>query len=183
MPERSARNLFEEGEVSASILRDWWKRLQADEEERARIRRCGDPSEVMLSAEYHRLLNLLKDAGYILDQANSYAVATVVGIMARVTSDTGPGPSCARQMAKSVRGSKKAKISELRFDRLLAQKQRESLYLLLIPVIDLLEGTLNLVDMARSIYTWDTPARGRWEADYYGTSSHNGKRQSHRARA
>jgi len=163
----STRNLFEEGDVSATILRDWWKGLLSDEEERARIRRCGDPAGVMLSPEYERLLHLLKDAGYELDPARSYAVAAVVGLVAQVTSDTGPGASFARQMAKPGPGSKKARVSGVRFDRLLAQEQRETLYLLLIPVVDLLNGTINLADMARSLYRWDAAARKRWADDYY----------------
>jgi CRISPR system Cascade subunit CasB len=153
----SARNLFEEGDVSATILREWWRGLLSDEEERARIRRCGDPAGVMLSPEYDRLLHLLKDAGYDLDPARSYAVAAVVGLVAQVT-------------AKPVPGSRKARVSGVRFDRLLAQEQRESLYLLLIPVVDLLSGTINLADMARSLYRWDAAARSRWADDYYASA-------------
>jgi CRISPR system Cascade subunit CasB len=169
-PGLSPRNLFEEGDVSATILREWWKGLLSDEEETARIRRCGDPAGVMLSPEYERLLHLLKDAGYDLDPARSYAVAAVVGLVAQVTSDTGPGASFARQMAKPVPGSKKARVSGVRFDRLLAQEQRESLYLLLIPVVDLLSGTINLADMARSLYRWDAAARSRWADDYHAAA-------------
>lgn len=176
----SSRNLFEEGDVSATILREWWKGLLADEEERKRIRRCGDLPGVMLSPEYDRLLNLLREAGYDLDPAHSYAVAAVVGLVAQVASDTGPGASFARQMAQSVPGSKKARVSGVRFDRLLAEEQREGLFLLLIPVMDILGGTINLADMAHSLYRWDAAARRRWADDYYAPAS-RGKRLAARA--
>ncbi|HUJ90739.1 MAG TPA: type I-E CRISPR-associated protein Cse2/CasB [Syntrophorhabdales bacterium] len=175
MPEPSPRNLFAEGDVSAVILRNWWKGLQTDGDERDRIRRCGDPSSVMLSPEYQNLLNLLKDAGYDLDAGHSYAVAAVVGLVAQVTRDTGPGASFARQMAQPAPGSRKARVSELRLGRLVAQQQREMAYLLLIPVMDLLSGTVNLTDMARGLYRWDEAARKRWADDYYGVASKGAK--------
>ena len=168
MVEPSARNLFADGDVSAAILRKWWKGLQTDGEEVARIRRCGDPSSVMLSPEYQHLLDLLKDAGYSLDAGHSYAVSAVAGAVAQVTADTGPGASFARQMAQPAPGSKKAMVSEIRLGRLVAQQQREMAYLLLIPVMDLLSGTVNLTDMARGLYRWDEAARKRWADDYYG---------------
>lgn len=171
MSEPSPRNLFVEGDASAAILRKWWKGLQTDTHERDRIRGCGDPSSVMLSPEYQRLLDLLKEAGYILDAGNSYAVASVAGLVAQVTSDTGPGASFARQMAERAPGSRKARVSELRLERLIAQQQREMAYLLLMPVMELLSGTVNLTDMARGLYRWDTVARQRWADDYYGTAS------------
>jgi CRISPR system Cascade subunit CasB len=162
--------LFAEGDVSAAILREWWEELQADEAEVARIRRCGDPSSVMLSPEYQRLLDLLKGAGYDLDAGHSYAVATVTGLVAQVTSDTGPGVTFAHQMAEPAPGSRKARISQLRFHRLVAEEQREMAYLLLVPVMDMLKGTLNLTDMARGIYRWDAAARKRWADDYYAVA-------------
>jgi len=171
MLERSPRNLFAEGDVSAAILRTWWKGLQTDQKERDRIRGCGDPSSVMLSPEYQRLVDLLKGAGYDLDAGNSYAVAAVAVAVAQVTSDTGPKASFARQMAAPAPGSRKARVSGLRLDRLVGQQQREMACLLLIPVMELLSGTVNLTDMAHGLYKWDTAARKRWADDYYGVAS------------
>ena len=175
MPEPTPRNLFAEGDASAAILRKWWRELQSDEEERARIRRCGDPSSVMLSPEYQRLLDLLKGAGYELDAGHSYAVAAVTGLVAQVTSDTGPGVTFAHQMAAPAPGSKKARISGLRFHRLIGEEQREMVYLLLMPVMDLLSGTVNLTDMARGLFKWDAAARKRWSDEYYAVVRREGK--------
>ena len=170
MAESSPRNLFAEGDASAVILRKWWKGLRTDGEELDRIRRCGDPSSVMLSPEYQRLIDLLKGAGYDLDAGHSYAVAAVTGLVAQVLSDTGPGVPFARQMAQSEPGSRRAKISELRFHRLVAEEQREMVCLLLIPVMNMLKGSVNLTDMARGIYRWDAAARKRWADDYYAVA-------------
>ncbi len=175
MVEPSPRNLFVEGDVSAGILRKWWKGLQTDPKERDRIRGCGDPSRVMLSPEYQRLVDLLKDAGYDLDAGHSYAVAAVAGVVAQVTSDTGPGASFARQMAQPAPGSRKARISGIRLDRLVGQQQREMACLLLSPVMEMLGGAVNLTDMAHGLYRWDTNARKRWADDYYGVSPTNRK--------
>jgi CRISPR type I-E-associated protein CasB/Cse2 len=168
MTERSPRNLFTEEDDSAAILRKWWKGLRTDSKERDRIRGCGDPLRIMLSPEYQRLLDLLKEAGYNLDAEHSYAVAAVVGVVAQVTADTGPGESFARQMAEPAPGSKRARVSGLRLDRLVGQQQREIAYLLLMPVMELLSGTVNLADMARGLYRWDNVARQRWADEYYG---------------
>ena len=171
MPGLSPRNLFDEKDRSASILRKWWKGLQTEPEELARIRRCGDPATVLLSPECDRLLQLLKEAGYDLEAAHAYAVAAVVGLVAQVTRDTGPGASFARQMAEPAPGTRKARVSELRLERLIAQQQREMAYLLLMPVMELLSGTVNLTDMARGLYRWDTVARQRWADDYHRVAS------------
>jgi CRISPR type I-E-associated protein CasB/Cse2 len=171
MTERSPRNLFAEGDASAAILRTWWKGLLTDPKERDRLRGCGDPSSVMLSPEYQRLVDLLKDAGYDLDAGHSYAVAAVAVAVAQVTSDTGPKASFARQMAAPGPGSRKARISGLRLDRLVGQQQREMACLLLIPVMEMLSGTVNLTDMAHGLYRWDNAARKRWADDYYGIAS------------
>lgn len=170
MMEPSPRNLFSKGDVSVGILRRWWKGLQADPKERDRIRGCGDPSRVMLSPEYQRLVSLLKEAGYDLDAGHSYAVATVAAAVAQVTSDTGSGASFAYQMAVPAPGSRKARVSKLRLDRLVGQPQREMACLLLIPVIELLGGAVNLTDMARGLYKWDATARKSWAEDYYGAA-------------
>ena len=167
MAELSPRNLFAEEDMSAAILRKWWEGLRADPKERGRIGGCGDASSAMLSPEYQRLVNLLKEAGYDLDAGHSYAVAAVAVAVAQVTSDTGSGASFAYQMAKPAPGSRKARVSGLRLDRLVGQQQREMACLLLIPVIGLLGGAVNLADMAHGLYRWDTAARKRWADDYY----------------
>ncbi len=175
MENPSPRNLFAEGDVSAAVLRKWWKGLQADPNERDRIRGCGDPSSAMLLPEYQRLVDLLKEAGYDLDAGHSYAVATVAVAVAQVTSDTGSGASFAYQMAEPAPGRRKARVSGLRLDHLVAEQQRAMACLLLIPVIELLGGAVNLTDMARGLYKWDTSARKRWADDYYGVASTGAK--------
>ena len=166
----SPRNLFTEGDASAAILRTWWKGLQLEPKERDWIRGCGDISAVMLSREYQRLLDLLKGAGYDLDAGNSYAIAAVAAVVAQVTSDTGPGATFARQMAEPAPGSRKARVSGIRLERLVGQQQREMACMLLLPVMELLGGAVNLTDMAHGIYRWDANARKRWADEYYRVS-------------
>ncbi len=170
MAQPSPRNLFLEGDASAAILRKWWKGLQTDGEERDRLRRCSDPSCAMLSPEYQHLLELLKKTGYDLDAGHSYAIASVASVVAQVTRDTGSGASFACQMAEPAPGTRKARVSEMRLDRLVSQQQREMACLLLGPVMELLNGTVNLTDMARGLYRWDAIARQRWADDYYGVA-------------
>ncbi len=169
--EPSPASLFAEEDISAAILRKWWEDLQADPKERDRLRTCGDASSAILSPECQHLVTLLKEAGYDLDPVHSYAVAAVAFAVAQVTSDTGSGASFAYQMAKPMRGRKKARVRGPRLDSLVRQQQREMACLLLIPVIALLGGAVNLADMAYGLYLWDTAARKRWADDYYGAAS------------
>ena len=113
----------------------------------------------------------MKDAGYALDAGHAYAVAAVAVAVAHVISDTGPGASFARQMAERAPGSRRARVSGLRLDRLVGQQQREEACLLLIPVMELLDGAVNLTDMAHGLYKWDRVARKRWADDYYRVAS------------
>jgi CRISPR system Cascade subunit CasB len=99
----------------------------------------------------------------------------VVGLAAHVKADAGSATSFGRQMAEAVPGSGRARVSGLRFRRLVAEEERESLYLLLVRVVHLLNGTINLADMARSLYRWDDMARRQWAYDYYAAGPKNEK--------
>jgi len=160
--------LFRKGDESASILRAWWRGLEHFSGERAFLRRAPTPSEVVFSPAYHLLLNDLKKRGYV---PSRMALACVAGLSGHVAEDTGPAMSFAQQMASSVSGGGGARVSGLRFRRLLAVKDRAELYPILIRIIRLLGRRVNLVSLAEAVYWWSESTRMQLAYDYYSIAS------------
>lgn len=168
MAEESKKYLFQAGDESTVILHEWWKGLEHDRGERAALRRAKSPAEVVFSPTYHQLLHQLQQKDYTVYRE---ALAVVAGLSAHVKEDTGSARSLAEQMASPKSSGSGARISGLRFRRLLAIEQREELYPLMIRVIRLLDKKVNLVSMANSVYYWGNErTRKNWAYDYYKTA-------------
>jgi CRISPR system Cascade subunit CasB len=91
------------------------------------------------------------------------------GLAALVREDL-PNGSFAQQMAQSKPGGSNARISGLRFRRLLKHQSRDELYPALARVVRGLDGRANLADLAESVYWWGEGIRKRWAFDYYTTA-------------
>ena len=167
MSEKTTKRLFQAGDDSAAILRAWWEGLERDRGERALLRRASTPTELVFSPAYHRLLSLLQQRGYMV---NREALAAVAGLASHVKGDAGTDKRLAQQMASPKPGGSGAKVSGLRFRRLLAVIQRDELYPFLIRVIRLLGGKVNLLALANAVYWWNEKTRKQWAYDYYATA-------------
>jgi CRISPR system Cascade subunit CasB len=161
--------LFAEGDDSAAILLRWWAGLARRRADRAELRRASTPAEVILCTGYHRLLGELRAAGYPVDAAVAAGVAVVAAIAAHVETNA-PSGSFARQMAEAVGAQRGARVSGLRFRRLLAVPDRAQLFPMLIRAIRLTGGRADLVSVARSAFFWGDEVRKRWAYDYYETA-------------
>lgn len=158
--------LFVEGDDSAAILLRWWAGLSRRRADRAELRRASSPAEVVLCTGYHRLLGELSGAGYPVDSARAAGIAVVAAIAAHVETNA-PSGSFARQMAEPAGAQRGARVSGLRFRRLLAVPDRADLLPMLIRAIRLTGGRADLVALARSAYFWGDEVRKRWAYDYY----------------
>ena len=166
MTEKTQRWLFQKSDdESSQLLLEWWKNLENNKGERAVLRRAKNPTEVIFSPMYHQLLGALQQAGY---NVRREALATVCGLAAYV-KDTG-GEPIAKQMATPKQGSSRVCVSGLRFRRLLAVKEREELYPLMIRIIRLLDKKVNLRSLAQSVYWWNETTKKQWAFDYYSTA-------------
>jgi CRISPR system Cascade subunit CasB len=83
----------------------------------------------------------------------------------------------ATQLGSPNPGSEKARVSELRFRRILATDDVGELYTQLRRAISLLDGTANLIDLARVLFRWRPIAeqnpydpRKDWAYDYYAAA-------------
>jgi len=159
---------FEHDSPETQALAAWWLKLNDNRGDRAELRRCSTLAEVAFTPAYHRLrLDLMK-----LGVVNADALALVAGLAARVKSNLA-GNTLAEQMAIPKDTSAKdgkAKVSGLRFRRLLKVKEREDLFTAMGRVIALLGGAVNLQSLADSVYYWNDRTRKQWAFEYYTKS-------------
>jgi CRISPR system Cascade subunit CasB len=80
------------------------------------------------------------------------------------------GASIAQQMATAKSPGAGARVSGLRFRRLLAVSDREVLYTLLIRVVRLLDGRVNLASLANAAFWWNERTKRDWAYDYYAAA-------------
>jgi CRISPR system Cascade subunit CasB len=167
-------------DASYTILLEWWAALEADKGERAELKRAENPLRVAFSPVYHDLLRRLQEAGYGLGVGDRERLAVLAGLAAHVKQHTDNGRSLAAQMGSPKLGSDKATVSELRFRRILAIDDLNELYTQLRRTLSLLDGTANLVDLARVLFRWRPIAeqnpydpRKNWAYDYYAAAPHS----------
>jgi len=153
---------FSKGSPESKVLLDWWHGLENNRGDRAALRRCSNLAEVVFVPSYHRLRQELLRLGYAV---NSDGLAIIVGLAARVKGDV-TQYTIANQMAISVTGGS-ARVSGLRFRRLLKIQDRDKLYPAMIRIVALLGSSLSIVNLAGSVYWWNDFTRKNWAFDYY----------------
>ena len=114
-------------------------------------------------------LGRLRGKGYPVSLDGTVALAAVAGLAAHVKSHI-DGGSIAQQMAAPKSPGAGARVSGLRFRRLLTVSDRDELYPLLLRVVSLLDGHVNLVNLANSVFWWNDRTRKSWAYDYYATA-------------
>jgi len=162
MPDKTEWLKFKVGEKAGELLIGWWRELTDRRGERADLRRTAKPVEVILIPAYHRLRVDLLAAGY---NVNNEKLAVIAGLVARVREDK-PSDSVARQMAR-IKAGTRPYVAELRFRRILETNSPEELFPILTRCLSLLGDSVNLLDLADSVYGWSDYQRKRWALEYY----------------
>lgn len=147
-----------------TVVRRWWATLDARRGDRAGLRRASTPSAVAFLPAYHALLREFRTAGV---PVNPDSAAVMAGVLAHVETDDG-SRSFAEQMAS--KHNDKARVSGLRFRRILAVDGLADLQTSLIRMIHLLDKTASVGDLADSIRWWNDRTKKRWASDYYRTA-------------
>ncbi len=156
---------FKKDSPEVKKLIDWWEDLkQNNRGERAVLRRCGTLNEVVLSPAYHRLRTSLLKIGKVNDDR----LSLVVGLSAYV-KDNADASGIAVQMATGKTDGS-ARVSGLRFRRLLKVKESDNLFTAMRRVIALLGGAVNIQSLAQGVYFWNDITRKDWAFDYYSTA-------------
>lgn len=153
---------FSKDSPESKKLLDWWHGLENNRGDRAALRHCRSLTEVVFVPSYHRLRQELLRFGNV----DSEGLAITAGLAARVKI-INAGHTLAKQMALPKEAGGSARVSGLRFRRLLKIQGREDMYHAMIRIVALLGGSLNLISLAESVYWWNDITRKNWAFDYY----------------
>lgn len=152
-----------EGKKSeAALVKEWWASLEKDKGGRAELRRAKKLEQVFFSPAFHALYRKLRST----DWYSKEKIALMVGVLAHVKTHTG-AMSFAAQMASPGKSGSKAKVSGLRFRRLLQNKTPNDIYGPLIRIVRLLDKQANVPDLAQSLYWWNDRTKQDWAFAYY----------------
>ncbi len=161
MADKNYLKFNDESQAGKDLL-EWWRGLDKNRGDRAELRRAGEISEVVFISAYHRLrYDLLK-----YSKVYENGLAATVGILAHVKQND-PLKTFAQQMAQSKDGSDKARLSDLRFRRLLKCQSHEDLYIDMIRVVRQLDGRANALSLANMIYWWNDRTKQTMAREYY----------------
>ncbi|WP_367027379.1 type I-E CRISPR-associated protein Cse2/CasB [Methylococcus sp. ANG] len=133
----------------------WWKSLEDNRGERAELRRCATPEEVLPAKAFHRLCRILPQ----WEQQDLLALAVVAGVLAHV--ENAGGGSFARQLGTPREDGDKALFSELRFQQLLAAHDHGEFFQRLRRAVQQADRKADIHCLADGILHW---ARDRADA-------------------
>lgn len=185
------------------VLHRWWHGLQPVAEDdaqawsrrkgfhdlgrgdRASLRRCTTPGDVVLQSACARLIFALSEVGRPMLVTEPAACALVAGLIARVDQAAGAAARpFASQLGKPREGGGGPLLSRLRFEQLLAAETEEDLFLRMRRALDMLAGQpIHIVELANDLFGWIDELRGhkpivatdrvrvRWALSYFGEVS------------
>lgn len=152
---------FSEPGVADTLL-TWWHDLDNSRGDRADLRRCKLPEEVVFVPSFHRLRVALSPSGYVNDQS----LCIVAGVLSHVRNHDG-SEKFAAQLARKPPGKDSPVMSNLRFRKFLSIRDPNFLFRESIRAVRLLDGTANIPDLAQGLYWWNSRTRKQWAFDYY----------------
>lgn len=163
-------------------LKDWWKSLEDNRGERARLRRCADPLMASLEKGSFRLRQKLLYQKLPKRINQPEIIGTIAACLAHVEEDD-ESMSFAKQLAKPSKFGDEPRLSELRFLQLQKAKTWQDFFTFLRRAVILLDKKANICSLADDIIQWGLefspsnyfvsrfkPAQSlkyRWAEEYY----------------
>ena len=156
---------FRHGPAGRTLV-DWFHQLDENRGARARLRRAVRPADAVFEPSFHLLLHRVLPPAAAERPDVQLALAAVAGLVARVQEHI-EGRSLAEQMGEPRAG--RTPVSEARLRRLLALADRdlEERYRQLARLLPLLDGRVDVRELADAAATWNLHTRQRWAYDYY----------------
>ena len=162
-------------------IKEWWLWLHSDRArgERAKLRRCQTPQEVLTQKGFLKLGKRLPD----WQKYHLFGLATVAGILSHVKTEI--PLRFPEQLGKAKEGTDKPVFSELRFQKLLSASDAEEFYKSLHRAVKQAGEKANPVLFADGILHWyleqNTPEKFQgqkswkysWANDYYSSKIFN----------
>jgi len=146
----------------SDVVVNWQEDLDNHRGERAELRRCKEPGEVIFVPAYYRLLNGLRDYGKV----NNESVALVAGVLSHVKQNNTSEPFAA-QLAQVKSQSDSPMYSEKRFRKLLSVRDNGNLYREMIRAVRQSDGVVNVPNLSEGLYWWNNYTRKTWAFAYY----------------
>ncbi len=169
---------FSKGKPETEILVEWWKSLEKGGR-RATLKRCAEAKDVIFTNYFSRLLNELGKT----HKTSVEKLSAVAGVLAHVShydehfssaggeSKEGFGFNpFARQLGLPRDGGSGARVSGLRFRRLISRKRLDELYPAVIRAVRLIGNKADIPSLANSIYWWNDKVRKEWALEYYAVA-------------
>lgn len=157
----ATKNSLEKNPEACQVLLDWWKDLDNNRGDRAGLRRCHNTVDIVFNPVYHKLWLNLNKLGF----RNRDSIALIAGVLANVKSHQG-GESFPAQMA-NVKDGSNPQVSGLRFKRLLKVKDKEEFFSSIVRIVKLMDGNVNVCNLANSLYWWNDITKKEWAYSYY----------------
>ena len=158
---------LEKNSDACKVIMAWWKNLDNERGDRADLRRCHNIAEVVFNPTYHELWLKLNKTGF----RRKDSVALIAGALAHVKSDQSGEPFAA-QMA-SPKSGPNSQVSGLRFKRLLKIEDNDDLFISIVRVVKLMDGNVNVCNLANSLYWWNDITKKQWAYSYYEKAPRN----------
>jgi CRISPR system Cascade subunit CasB len=152
---------FTDSKVNSTLLQ-WWKTLDSTRGDRADLRRCTVTEEVFFSPAYHRLRHEMLQYGSVRNEP----LSIVAGVLSHVRDNDGSA-SFAGQLARIPAGKEGSVMSEFRFRKFLSVREPDVLFREGIRAVRILDGSVNIPDLAQGLYWWNSNTRKRWAFSYY----------------
>lgn len=148
----------------------WWKAVQANPRQRAELTRAHQLNEIYLTAAFAQLRRTLDN----WSERDAAGLALMAGVLARVRDDSGPD-SLGKALAGKGKSGARARLSGLRFRRLLQADDPEEAYQHLRRAVAMLDRKANVRDLARACLDWPHVYRGptlrkQLAMDYYAAA-------------
>ena len=147
------------------LVMAWWAGLEKNKGGRAELRRAKTLDQVFFSPAFHTLYRKLKPTKW----HSKENIALIAGVLSHVTTHAN-ARSFGEQMASSGKNGSKARVSGLRFRRLLQNKTAEDAYGPLIRIVRLLDKKADVSKLANNLYWWNDRTKQEWAFSYYEKS-------------
>lgn len=166
----------------------WRKELDDNRGERARLRRCRDPLQVLLHSSYYRLKASLTGC----QDNQALTLAAVVGLLSNADHQ-GSGfqeMSFAGQLGKLKTEGGAPVMSETRFRQLIKSRDWQEFYRRMRRAIRMIKGDANILSIADFVFQYGYEQRGefnpepsngfqfRFAQDYYEAGTTKGKKEA-----
>ncbi|WP_082021144.1 type I-E CRISPR-associated protein Cse2/CasB [Geobacter anodireducens] len=176
--EQKLKNRFLNDPSDCEQLLAWWKWLDDNRGDRARLRRVESPDDVLLTGAFSRFLSEMPEKWSESRQLSSSALVAAIVAQVRTNNEVS---SFAVQLATPKDGGDKPRMSELRFQQLQKSHDPAEFFRRLLRAVRMLDGNVNILSLANDVLHWmneyrkgvDRNPKNRltfcWANDYYLT--------------